>query len=96
MGKVEVDIYMNQLISFFENNPNDLMDLIGNENKTDFYKRVKEQCFVNLNKGDDVSLTKQQLIDIVVDMKGKTNPKSDILTIQGKVLKTKFGDIFLN
>ena len=62
MGKVEVDIYMNQLISFFENNPNDLMDLIGNENKTDFYKRVKEQCFVNLNKGDDVSLTKQQLI----------------------------------
>lgn len=96
MGKVEVDIYMNQLISFFENNPNDLMDLIGNENKTDFYKRVKEQCFVNLNKGDDVSLTKQQLINIVVDMKGKTNPKSDILTIQGKVLKTKFGDIFLN
>ena len=96
MGKVEVDIYMNQLISFFENNPNDLMDLIGNENKSDFYKRVKEQCFVNLNKGDDVSLTKQQLIDIVVDMKGKTNPKSDILTIQGKVLKTKFGDIFLN
>jgi hypothetical protein len=96
MGKVEVDIYMNQLISFFENNPNDLMDLIGNENKTDFYKRVKEQCFINLNKGDDVSLTKQQLIDIVVDMKGKTNPKSDILTIQGKVLKTKFGDIFLN
>jgi hypothetical protein len=87
---------MNQLISFFENNPNDLMDLIGNENKTDFYKRVKEQCFINLNKGDDVSLTKQQLIDIVVDMKGKTNPKSDILTIQGKVLKTKFGDIFLN
>lgn len=96
MGKVEVDIYMNQLISFFENNPNDLMDLIGNENKSDFYKRVKEQCFVNLNKGDDVSLTKQQLIDIVVDMKGKTNPKSDILIIQGKVLKTKFGDIFLN
>jgi hypothetical protein len=87
---------MNQLISFFENNPNDLMDLIGNEHKTDFYKRVKEQCFINLNKGDDVSLTKQQLIDIVVDMKGKTNPKSDILTIQGKVLKTKFGDIFLN
>ena len=96
MGKVEVDIYMNQLISFFENNPNDLMDLIGNENKSDFYKRVKEQCFINLDKGDDVSLTKQQLIDIVVDMKGKTNIKSDILTIEGKVLKTKFGDIFLN
>lgn len=96
MGKVEVDIYMNQLISFFENNPNDLMDLIGNENKSDFYKRVKEQCFINLEKGDDVSLTKQQLINIVVDMKGKTNIKSDILTIEGKVLKTKFGDIFLN
>lgn len=96
MGKVEVDIYMNQLISFFENNPNDLMDLIGNENKSDFYKRVKEQCFINLDKGDDVSLTKQQLINIVVDMKSKTNIKSDILTIEGKVLKTKFGDIFLN
>lgn len=96
MSKVEVDIYMNQLISFFDNNPNDLMQLIGDENKSDFYKRVKEQCIINLEKGDDVSLTKQQLIDIVVDMKKQNNQVTNIVSIQAKVQKTKFGDIFLN
>jgi hypothetical protein len=93
MNNIDVDIYMNQFISFFENNPNDLLDLIGNENREDFFKRVKTQCFVNLEKGDDVSLTKQQLIDIVVDMK---KDHANVKTIECKILKTKFGDIFLN
>jgi len=38
MKYIEVDIYMNQLVSFFEKNPNDLISLIGELQKDDFYK----------------------------------------------------------
>ena len=41
MGDVDVDIYINQLISFFNKNPNDLIDLIGDLLKESFYKKVR-------------------------------------------------------
>ena len=37
MKYIEVDIYMNQLVSFFEKNPNDLISLIGELQKDDFF-----------------------------------------------------------
>ena len=48
MKNVDVEIYLNQLISFFEKNPNDLMDLIGDTHKETFYQKVKEQCEKNV------------------------------------------------
>ena len=36
MKNVDIEIYLNQLINFFENNPNDLMTLIGDLQKDDF------------------------------------------------------------
>ena len=69
MGDVDVDIYINQLISFFNKNPNDLIDLIGDLLKESFYKKVREQCIKNSEVGDEVSLTQKQIIDIVVELK---------------------------
>ena len=43
MKNVDAEIYLNQLIAFFEKNPNDLIDLIGELKKTKFYKRIKEK-----------------------------------------------------
>ena len=37
MGNVDCEIYIRQLITFFENNPNDLLILIGNLQKEEFY-----------------------------------------------------------
>ena len=39
MKNVDVEIYLNQFISFFDKNPNDLIDLIGDINKGVFYKK---------------------------------------------------------
>jgi hypothetical protein len=53
MDRVDIDIYINQLIKFFETNPNDLMDLIGESDKDKFYILLKEQSIINYDKGDD-------------------------------------------
>ena len=69
MKILDVEIYIKQFVDFFEKNPNDLLDLIGDVLKDEFYKKVKEQSTVNYNDGKDVNLTRQQLIDIVVNLK---------------------------
>lgn len=93
MKNVDVDIYVSQLISFFNNNPNDLIDLIGDSLKESFYEKIKEQCFKNVKDGDEVSLTQKQIIDIVVELKKGKPIDSKLRSI---IQETKFGAIFLN
>ena len=93
MKNIDVDIYVSQLISFFNNNPNDLIDLIGDSLKEAFYSKIKEQCLKNVKDGDEVSLTHKQIIDIVVKVKKGEVIESKVHSI---VQKTKFGNIFLN
>jgi hypothetical protein len=90
---IDVEIYIKNFINFFENNPNELMDLIGNTLKEVFYDKVKEQCYKNLDNGDEITLTQKQLIDIVVKLK-----KGDVklALTNGVFQKTNFGLISLN
>jgi len=96
MKNVDVEIYLNQLIGFFEKNPNDLIDLIGKLKKNTFYERVKEKVYENLDNGLELILTQQQLIDIVVGMYDETNKKVNPIEIKTPVIKTNYGIIFLN
>lgn len=98
MGNVDIEIYISQLINFFENNPNDLMDLIGNVQKKQFYQKLREKCEENFEKGEEITLTKSQIVDVVVELKmpeleERLNPKQ---VVEGFIQKTKFGDIILN
>ena len=96
MKNLDVDLYITQFRGFFDKNPNDLLSLIGDVLVEDFFKRVEEQCYKNVEKGDEVSVTRQQLIDIVVDLKSEETEK-DIQSSITKVFEhTKFGDICLN
>ena len=95
MKNVDVEIYVNQLISFFDKNPTDFMDLVGEEHRQLFYDKVKEQCYKNLENGEEIQLTRGQLIEIVVNIK-KPEGKPQENEIQGILQKTKFGDIYLN
>lgn len=94
MKNVDVEIYLNQFISFFDKNPNDLIDLIGDINKGVFYKKIEEQCYKNFENGDEVSLTQKQIIDIVISI--KKIEQVDEKKILGVFQKTKFGMISLN
>ena len=96
MKNVDAEIYLNQLITFFEKNPNDLIDLIGELKKTKFYKRIKEKVYENVENGLELILTQQQLIDIVVAMYDETNKTVKPIEIKTPVIKTNYGIIWLN
>jgi hypothetical protein len=96
MKNVEVELYLNQFIKFFDNNPNDLMNLIGDLGKEEFYLKVKEQSYLNVENGEEPSLTQKQLIAIVVKMK-KRDINDDEVRLFEKIFKdTKFGPLCLN
>lgn len=98
MERIDCEIYVRQMITFFESNPGDLMDLVGDVQKEKFYEKIREKSFENLERGDDYVLTKQQIIDIVIELKlpelvDTLNPKA---VVEGYIQKTKWGKIILN
>lgn len=98
MMNVDIEIYISQLITFFEKNPGDFMDLVGEVQKKEFFQKMKEKSIENYEKGEDFVLTKQQIIDVVVDLKSpELNQKLSYTNkVKGFIQKTKFGDIILN
>lgn len=99
MGNVDVEIYLSQLINFFENNPNDLMELIGDVQKEEFYNKIRERCENNLKNGEEISLTRSQIVDIVLELKlGEIERDESVIIhdIEKFFQKTKFGLIGLN
>ena len=89
---VDVQIYLSNFKSFFNNNPNDLINLIGDGDKDKFFELVQESVIENYEKGDDLELTKKQLIDIMLILT-KDNVEEKV---ENFILKGPYGDIFLN
>lgn len=98
MKNIDVEIYISQMITFFEKNPGDFMDLVGDVQKEEFFQKLKEKSINNHSKGEDFILTKQQIIDIVVELKSpELNQKLSYTNkVKGFIQKTKFGNIILN
>ena len=73
------------------------LDLIGEFDKDKFYTLLKEQSTINYDKGDDVSLTQDQIIDVVLKLKKKDINNKKLVIIINKVFQsTKHGLIGLN
>lgn len=98
MKNIDCEIYISQVISFFENNPNDLMDLIGELQRNDFYDKLRERCEKNVDEGQDYVLTRQQMINIVLELKAPEliKTKDPEIVVEGYIQKTKWGEIILN
>jgi hypothetical protein len=72
------------------------MNLIGYLGKEEFYDKVRKQSYLNVENGDEASLTQKQLIEIVVKMK-KRDINDDEARLFEKIFKdTKFGPLCLN
>jgi hypothetical protein len=98
MKNVDIEIYISNLIKFFESNPNDLMVLVGTSQKEEFYKKLREVSEDNFRNNQDYILTKQQMVDIIIDLKvpelkNMEDPKE---IVERHIQKTKWGDIILN
>lgn len=96
MKNVDIEIYINQLMTFFENNPNDLMELIGDIQKEEFFVKLREKCELNLKEGNDIVLTKNQIVDVVLELKLPILQEKKVSHLNKIIQKTKFGDIILN
>ena len=98
MKNIDCEIYISQVISFFENNPNDLMDLIGELQRNDFYEKLRERCEKNVDEGEDYVLTRTQMINIVLELKAPEliKPQNVQSVVKGYIQKTKWGEIILN
>lgn len=92
MNKVDVDIYIAQLIKFFKENPTDLNQIIGDLDSEKFYQEVRIQAKENIEKGDHVQLTQNQILNIVVKLSRERAEKNTDKTY----FFTKFGPICLN
>jgi hypothetical protein len=68
---VDVEIYMNNIVKFFKENPKDLITLIPKDKEEEFYVRIREAALLNTEKGEDASLTQKQLEEICVILNGK-------------------------
>jgi hypothetical protein len=98
MKNIDCEIYIKQLITFFENNPNDLIELIGKSQKKEFFDKLKDRCEKNLLKGQDHVITRQQMVDIVIQLKMPEliDNEASIEKIESSIQKTNWGDIYLN
>jgi hypothetical protein len=93
---VDVEIYISQFKTFFQENPDDVANLIGKADPDQFFLRVYNQALQNFEKGDDIELTQKQLINIIVELNDKDVQVQDNLEIKIPIMKTQFGDFILN
>lgn len=91
---VDVEIYMNNIIKFFKENPKDLLNLIPKNKEEEFYVKIREVASKNSENGEDANLTQKQLMEICVTLNGK-HPVID-KKVQNIFIETKFGPICLN
>lgn len=92
---VDVEIYMNNIIKFFKNNPKDLKNLVPLDKENEFYKKIREIAILNSEEGKEVPLTQKQLIDICVVLNNKNKKVTEYLDHRVFV-DSKFGQICLN
>ena len=91
---VDVEIYMKNLIKFFEKNPNDLLNLIPQEKEKDFFSKIREKAEENFQNGKDITLTQNQMIEICREI--NLDFKSDQQKVEKPFFWTKYGIICLN
>ena len=85
---------MNNIIKFFKENPNDLLNLVPKEKENEFYTKVRETAIQNSENGIEVSLTQSQMVKICAILNGK-DPILDRKV--SKIFEiSKFGLICLN
>jgi hypothetical protein len=89
---VDVSIYMNNIVKFFKENPEELLSLVPKEKESYFYQRIEEIAILNSKNGNEVALTKKQLIDVCLELNNVSKLNNTLNIFQ----KTKFGEICLN
>lgn len=92
---VDVEIYMNNIIKFFRENPKDLVNLVPKEKEQDLYRKIKEIAYKNYERGEDIILTQSQIMKICDEINGSSK-NFGVENINKVFYETIFGKICLN
>ena len=65
---VDVEVYLSGIVKFFKDNPKDLLSLVPKEKEDDFYLMIRKYSFENYDKGEDYVLTRNQILEICVQL----------------------------
>lgn len=94
---VDVKIYISNFKKFFNENPNELTNLIGKADPDEFFDEIEKTVFQNHKNGEEIELTKKQIISVVINLNNITpKPKEEIKSIIEPYFETSYGKIFLN
>ena len=92
---VDVEIYLKQIFHFFDVNPDQLKILIGEMSKDKFYDKIKVKVYEHADKGDEVELTRKEMVDLIFELFNETN-KKEIKVKKSPFMETQFGIVGLN
>ena len=79
--------------TFFNENPNELVTLIGDNDPDKFFYEMERVALINHEKGEDIQLTQKQMLEILVELNTEINRVVGSIT---PISETKFGTIYLN
>lgn len=65
---VDIEIYLSGLVKFFKDNPKDLLSLVPKDKENDFYLMLRKYSCDNHEKGEDYILTRNQILEICVQL----------------------------
>ena len=92
---VDVEIYLKQIFHFFDVNPDQLKTLIGEMKKDKFYEKIKVKVYEHSVKGDELELTRQEMLDLIIELYIETQ-SIGVKVKKSPFMKTGFGLFGLN
>jgi len=95
MSNVDIEIYMANLVKFFDNNPEQLKILIGDIDGDVFFQKVRNVCELNDKDEKELAPTRKQMIEIILEIK-KGPDKKNIEKNVTLFMNHHMGKVFLN
>lgn len=65
---VDIEVYLSGIVKFFKDNPKDLLSLVPKDKEDDFYLMLRKYSSDNHEKGEDYVLTRNQILEICVQL----------------------------
>jgi hypothetical protein len=94
---IDVEIYVSQFKTFFKDNPEEFKGLIGKGNPDEFFNELRIVAENNLENGEDIELTRKQLIGVVLKINKMEPSDEEVVEEKLKVfMDHPMGRIWLN
>ena len=76
MSNVDIEIYMTNLVKFFDKNPEQLKILIGDNDSNIFFQKIRKIVETNEKDEKELAPTRKQMIEIILEIKKGPDKKN--------------------